>query len=240
MLLPMRRYPFKHIENFRDLGGMPADNGGMTRWGVFFRCAGLQNASKEEMDYIYDQMNVRTILDLRAAFEIKIAPDPFMTDERFHWVHHSLIGDISFDEDLGIDTKTANTPTMVNFYKILLTRCEKEFQELMNHLSDAVSRGAVLFHCSAGKDRTGMTAMFLESLCGVPEKDIVSQYEISRTLLTNYRQEDQSGSHYSNMENLLEHIREQYQTPMGYLLKAGVAPETLAAIRRAFYMPNAF
>lgn len=238
MLTPMKRYPFERVANFRDLGGMPAKNGGMTRWGVFYRCAELGGATPAEIDFMYSEMNIRTVIDLRAPFEIQLAPDAFMTDPRFTWVNHSLIGDIDFAEDLGIEANVINTPTMVNFYKILLNRCPKEFQRLMTHLADGVSRGAVLFHCSAGKDRTGMTAMFLESLCGVPDRDIISQYEISRTLITDHRPDDLSGSHYANMEALLLHLNETYQSPTGYLRSVGVEEETLETIVRAFCLPR--
>ncbi len=237
MLMPMLRYPFPHIANFRDLGGLPAENGGTTRWGAFYRCADLCNATHAERDFLYSQMNIRTIIDLRAPMEVTAAPDPFMDDSRFYWMNHSLIGNIGFDE-LGINYIEANTPTMVNFYKLLLQRCPGEMKTLMELLEEGTKRGAVLFHCSAGKDRTGITAMFLLSLCGAEDKDIIAQYEISRTLLMDYRMEDRSGSHYSNMEGLLVFLKEQYKTPAGYLRQTGVSQTTLDALKAALYVPG--
>jgi protein-tyrosine phosphatase len=237
MRVPMRRYPFPNIANFRDLGGLPAENGGMTRWGVFFRCADPHGAAKQEMDFVYEQLHVRTVIDLRADAEIALCPDPFKDDARFSWIHHSLIGPVSFNEDIGIDHTTPDTPTMVRFYKVLIERCEREFRMLMTYLAEGTARGAVMYHCSAGKDRTGIISMLLESLCGVPEKDIVSQYEISGTLVKDTRKDDITGSHHSNMVHLLEYIRHTFGSPKGYLLHAGVAAETLDTLRQALYMP---
>lgn len=239
MIKHMTRYPFQNIENFRDLGGMPAEQGYMTRWGVFYRSADLHGVTQEEANFIYNEMNIRTIIDLRAPVEIDMpnGKDPFMTDNRFTWIHLSLIGDISFDEELGVDMHIPNTTTMSNFYKLILKRCPNEFAKLMQYLKEGVERGAVLFHCSAGKDRTGMTAMFLESLCGVKDKDIISQYEVSRTLLKGYRLEDQSGSHFENMEVLLAYIEKEYGTPTQYLLQMGVPKQTLDVLRKAFLEP---
>ena len=237
MLTPMLRYPFKNIANFRDLGGLPAEENGMTRWGVFYRSADLSRATPEEMDFILNEMNIRTIIDLRAPIEIEKWPDPFMTDKRFHWLHHSVIGDIGLDDDMGITFGEPDTRTMYNFYKFLLERCPHEIKSLMNSLAESVKKGAVLFHCSAGKDRTGITAMFLLSLCGVTDYDIVSQYEISRTLLAHARPEDNSGSHYSNMENLLAYLRDNHKTPTDYLLTAGVGEDTLKTLKLSLYEP---
>lgn len=236
MLVPMLRYPFEHIANFRDLGGLPAEKNGMTRWGVFFRSADLSLATPEEMAFIYNEMNIRTIVDLRAPIEVDMCPDDFMTDSRFTWLHHSILGAIGFDET-GIATGERDTPTMFAFYKQMMERCQIEIKALFCDLAAATKKGAVLFHCSAGKDRTGITAMFLQSLCGVNDYDLVSQYEISRTLIAHIRKEDPTGSHYSNMENLLVYLKKQYKTPTGYLRHIGVPNTALKALKDSLYMP---
>jgi len=233
----MYRYPFEHIANFRDLGGAPTAHG-MTRWGVFFRSAlPAAGISEREIAILRDDLNIKTVIDLRTAYEIDAFPDPLASDPHITWIHHSLIGDMRFEEDLGININEPDTPTMFTFYCHLLNRCTNVFCDLMDYLKEGAQRGGTLFHCSVGKDRTGLTAMFLESLCGVPDMDIISRYEISRTLTEHIRADDMTGSHYSNMIRLLKHLRAHFKSPEAYLINAGVPPQTIDTLREALTAP---
>jgi protein-tyrosine phosphatase len=123
------------------------------------------------------------------------------------------------------------------------------YVDLLEH-NDAVKRifnviaqaedGCIVFHCMAGKDRTGVLAMLLLGLAGVEKKDIVSNYEVTYTNLESLIQRATQTSNipmelmYSNREYILrayEYILETYQTFDQYLLSKGVAQEVIDCVK---------
>lgn len=230
---PLRRYPFENISNFHDLGGYFAGADGMTRYGVFFRSARLSRATPAELDRL-KEMNIRTIIDLRMGEEIKDRPDAGMRDEALGWQHISLMGDFQFDVE-AIRRNPDQVPPMSTLYQYMIDACQPSFKRLMEALSAGVQKGAVLFHCTAGKDRTGLTAMFLQALCGVDRLDMIAHYEVSRTYNLDFMPEDTTGSDPLNMITILTHLQERYGGPVGYLEHIGLHPDTLFSLRRALY-----
>lgn len=231
----LKRFPFDHIANFRDLGGYPIGNEGMSRYGVFFRSTHLGLASNADLSKI-KAMGIRTVIDLRCSDEISLLPDACMNDPEIHWANVSLMGDIPLDE-IDIVPNEKNTPSLVGMYKQILTLGADRLRELFMLLPEAVKNGAVLFHCAAGKDRTGITAMFLLSLCGVSREDIISDYEVSHTLMEAFSPEDISGSNHSNMHDLLDFIAERHGSPRGYLMEIGVTESALETLKSSLYEP---
>lgn len=233
----VRRYPFDNIPNFRDLGGYAAGPDGMTRWGVFYRCGRLSHATSAEIEAI-KAMGIRTIIDLRMEGEVKDWPDACQHDPDIHWRHLSLMGGMPVDEK-EIRRNPDVIPTMSTLYRLMLDHSRAQFQSLFALLAEGVRRGAVLFHCLAGKDRTGLTAMFLQAICGVDRLDMVAHYEVSKTYNMQFWPEDTTGSDPQNLLDVLDHLDEAYGGPAGYLRHAGVPEEAMETIRRALYEPNA-
>lgn len=233
MQTPMRRYPFPHIANFRDLGGYPAD-GGMTRWGVFFRSARLSQATGEELDAI-KALGIRTVIDLRMDEEVDMRPDAGMDDPELGFHHLSLMRESNMSgQDVDELMKHPDTvPPMSTLYQVLLEEGPDLFRSLFALMASRVQAGGVLFHCTAGKDRTGLTAMMLLSLCGVSELDIIADYEVSRTYNHPFMPEDTTGSRPKNMVKTIDYLEKEYGGPIGYLRKVGVTQDELDVLRGA-------
>lgn len=231
----LRRIPFENIPNFRDLGGYAAGPQGMTRWGVFFRSGRLSHATPEEIDAI-KALGIRTVIDLRMEGEVRDRPDACRDDPELHWRHLSLMGGVPINE-AEIERNPDIIPTMSTFYRLMLDHSQAQFCDLFSLLAEGVRRGAVLFHCLAGKDRTGLTAMFLQAICGVDRLDMVAHYEISRTYNMQLWPEDTTGSDPQNLLDILDHLEEAYGGPVGFLRHAGIGQEVLDTLRDALYEP---
>ena len=231
--LPLRRYPFENIPNFRELGGYPAENGGMTRWGVFFRSARLTFATQEELAKL-KALGIRTIIDLRMKEEVETRPDAGMDDPELGWRHLSLMGNVNVDPDL-LKRNPDEVPPMSTLYQYMLTESPHAFRDLFMMIAERVQMGAVLFHCTAGKDRTGLTAMFLQAICGVDRLDLIAHYEISHTYNLNFIPDDTTGSHPTNLITTLSFLQEKYGGPVAYLRSVGVSENALEIIRKAFW-----
>ncbi len=219
-----RRLHFDGIENFRDLGGWECSGGGMTKYGVFYRSTELAKATKADLKRIED-LGIRTILDLRHPEETSSRPD--CLPKSCVYKNISVQGSIR-PRELKVNGNVYMTRTLYNMYRQLLTVSGDEFRKVLFFLADA--EGPTLFHCAAGKDRTGLTAMFLYTIAGVDEKDIVADYEVSHTYIKGFMA-DNSGSHYMNMEKLLAFLHKNYGGVIQYLDEIGVTD----AVRRKLY-----
>lgn len=231
---PIRRYPLLTIANFRDLGGYVAGEDGVTRWNVFFRSARLTHATQRELTLLHE-LGIRTVIDLRMAEEVRRQPDACESFPGITYHHHSLIGDMS-EADMA-EVAPGGVPIMSTLYRQILMQGPLRFRKLMELLADGAEKGGVLFHCTAGKDRTGLTAMFLQAICGVDSLDIIAEYEVSYTYNQNFLPEDTTGSDPRNMCSLLTFLDQTYGGPIGYLKAAGVSDETMDRIRAAFFRP---
>ncbi|MBC6720366.1 MULTISPECIES: tyrosine-protein phosphatase [Treponema] len=224
-----RRLRFDGIENFRDLGGWECNGGGMTKYGIFYRSTELAKATKADLQRIED-LGIRTILDLRHPQEITARPDPY--PKSCVYKNISVQGSIAPGE-LKVNGNVYMTHTLCRMYRQLLTVSGDEFRKVLFFLADA--EAPALFHCVAGKDRTGLTAMFLYTIAGVDEKDIVADYEVSHTYIKGFMA-DVSGSRYTNMEKLLDFLHKTYGGVMQYLDAIGVTDTVRKKIYKKFVM----
>jgi protein-tyrosine phosphatase len=112
-----------------------------------------------------------------------------------------------------------------------------------------------VFHCTAGKDRTGLLSAIVLSLLGVDEETVVADYALSgeamgrlrdkivskypdsKTLLDNL--DEVFSAHPTKMVNLLAYLREHYGSVEAYAAGIGVPPEVVEALRAALVQPTA-
>lgn len=234
---PIIRYPFESIANFRDVGGYMAGPDAMVRWGVFFRSARLCSATEQDIAAL-KALGIRTIIDLRMAEEVATRPDVCADDPDFSFHHLSLMGDVMAGMDHEEILKNPDRiPPMSTLYQYMITGSPDGFRQLIALLAERVQHGSVLFHCTAGKDRTGLTAMFLQAICGVDEMDMIAHYEVSHTYNMAFMPEDTTGSMPANLRTLLAFLDREYGGPVSYLQSIGVPESDLDIIRERLRQP---
>jgi protein-tyrosine phosphatase len=163
-----RVVPLERGSNFRDLGGYVGAGGKRVVWGRIFRSGALPMLS--ERDYrLLASLNLTTIVDLRALEERTIAPDAL--DDR--------TGALFVSNDYSIvPLLTAMQPkpgrAMYAGTEIALA---PQYRAIFRRL--LANDGAILFHCSAGQDRTGIAAALILSALGVDRATIVADYHLS-------------------------------------------------------------
>jgi len=179
--------PLEGGSNFRDLGGHRAADGGTVRRSAVFRSAhlgGLTDADRQALG----RLGVKTIVDLRGVSEAAETPH--------------LIGGLAcnvvgahIEPQLGEklrDAITAGTATpflvmqfLTDHYREYPRRCAPGFRTLFSTLSDGTRRPLV-FHCTAGKDRTGFASALLLTLLGVHWDDVMEDYLRTNDLWTGH------------------------------------------------------
>lgn len=223
---PIRRINLEAISNCRDLGGY-ACNDGATCWHVFYRSAKLYGATQYDIKKLA-ALHIKQIVDLRTSVEAALEPDCPIPGAAYSRI--SLLGNIDI-AGIAINSQTQSTKTLFRMYRKIITHSGPQVVKAITLLAQV--EGPALFHCAAGKDRTGIVAMFLLAAAGVPPHDIIADYAISEHFLKG-KSDDISGSNASNMERLLLLLQKEYGGPLPYLQACGLSSTTLCLLKEKF------
>lgn len=178
----LRRIPFKHVNNFRDLGGYATKDGMAVKWRRLYRCDSLSNLRTDEWP-MFERLNIRTVIDLRSKAEIKKNPDNIPKNIRYyHCPLQEEEGNSRKKNDDLQSAKSAFELSMSTAYLSVLYDNPKLLTAAVMTVCDTLKRGNVVFHCTAGKDRTGVLSAVILTVLGVRRNDIIADYEISHTL----------------------------------------------------------
>ncbi|HEY9218240.1 MAG TPA: tyrosine-protein phosphatase [Phenylobacterium sp.] len=176
-----RHIDFEGIENFRDFGGYATASGGQVRRGVLYRSAHHAEATEADLERLRE-LGIQVVVDLRKAHERHRAPC-----RHDAYARRIIANDLGEHTDNWVESLKGIEPDADWFRNDCLTFYrEAPFEERHIDLFSrwfhelAASDGAVLVHCAAGKDRTGMICALTHHIAGVHEDDILHDY-----LLTN-------------------------------------------------------
>lgn len=210
-------------QNVRDLGGYLSWDGRPVRKRRFLRAGGLHALTSEGVAAVR-ALGVDCIVDLRSSFEASRMPDTLREDGEIDYVHLPMLDYIQ--SAIGDGGSPRFPDSMEEMYVGLLEHSGETFLRLLRVCGDPAYH-TVLFHCTAGKDRTGVSAMLLLGLAGVSREDIVEDYSHSERLfpqrplhpeLPGYLFE----SRPETMEAALDHLDAEYGGVRGYLARIGV------------------
>jgi protein-tyrosine phosphatase len=170
-----RVIPLVAVHNFRDLGGYPTVDGRQTRWRTLFRADGLYRLTPRDADLVV-ALGVRTVVDLRTEKEVAHR-GMFPVSSHAVTYHHLPIIDATWGE-----TATLETEDVVEFlvwaYRQMLEVAAPRFADAMRLLAGNGTLPAV-FHCAAGKDRTGLLAALVLGALGVDDALIAADYALT-------------------------------------------------------------
>lgn len=174
---PRRLVSLDAVHNFRDLGGYPAGGGRSTKWRTLFRADGLYRLTAADLDVVR-QLSLRTVLDLRTEEELDLRGRfPF----EYHPVtfHHVPVMDSTWSGMPQIEVTDRDPAEFLEWaYLDMLATSPERFARAFEHLCEPEVLPAV-FHCAAGKDRTGVLAMMVLGALGVPDDVIVADYALT-------------------------------------------------------------
>jgi protein-tyrosine phosphatase len=233
--------------NFRDLGGYATVDGQRTRWRVLFRADGLGELTEADLD-ILRQLRIRTVIDLRTGHELEQSRfDVEAHPVEFH--HFPFIRSLVNPEDFQQAPGFLGTQ-----YLQMLEDAAPQIAGALSALAAFEARPAV-FHCTAGKDRTGLLSAIVLSLLGVPEDTVVADYALSGAAMTRLRakllikfpngrllRDADSDAIFSadpsNMVALFAHLKERYGTVGEYATAIGVPDDVVNNLRQAMLEPE--
>ncbi len=172
-----RWLPIEGCVNFRDLGGYRNRQGQTVLWRRLFRSDALQDLTEADAVFLRNELNVRLVVDLRNSDEADrdgCGPLPQLGVE---YQRFPLLEERGFPPFTGGDVVERLSST----YEWLVHNSGTRVANAVEAIADANGNGGgVIFHCSAGKDRTGIMAALILEVLGVDSETIDADY-----LLTN-------------------------------------------------------
>lgn len=175
--------------NVRDLGGLKTEFGHTVRRGRLFRAGSLSRLSETGRRALTD-LDLRTVVDFRTPSEI-VSEGADVLPDSIEWTHlptgggsiQELYALVSSGRGGGTEfTEAAATAAMENMARAFVTDESQrdQFAIAVRAVADP-RRLPLLFHCTAGKDRTGWLAATVLRILGVPPDDVVADYLLSNT-----------------------------------------------------------
>jgi protein-tyrosine phosphatase len=228
--------------NFRDLGGYPTGDGRRLRWRRLFRSDALHHLTPRDVSRLSGELGIRHVVDLRSTGELRAEGRGLLEGEAAAFHHLPL-----FDGALPEESRRAEAQTLADRYFLMAEFAKGPIARVVATL--AASDGPAVYHCAAGKDRTGVISAILLSLLGVRDEVIVADYAATRENLDAIIERLLSAPGYQamldalpadtlhaepgTMSSLLARVRERYGSMEGYALEIGVERAAIARLREA-------
>jgi len=183
-----RRIAFSGARNFRDLGGYVTLDGSTVKWGVLYRSDNLAKMTNQDLEY-FSALGLYRLIDFRADYEKAEEPDHLPANPGFEVVElpifdsNSKLGPglrqrIMAGNLDGVDPDALLMDGNAQF----ATEFTPQFRAFAQEVWAAQGK-PVLFHCTAGKDRTGFAAAILLRILGVPQQIVLQDYLLSQAYI---------------------------------------------------------
>lgn len=184
------------LDNLRDVAGTgagyPTGNGRVRR-GVLYRSNRIE-VSPEDL-VVLESLGLTAIHDLREEHEIVSHPDTSVAGAP--WYHHPVPG-IPQEEVAALSDADQTYAAMIENYRTFVSdpQCRRGFADLLSGIASI--EGPQLFHCSAGKDRTGWATVLIHYIAGVDPQAMTADYLLTDEYAVNSRK--------ATLDSILENV----------------------------------
>ncbi|MFF7456786.1 tyrosine-protein phosphatase [Kitasatospora sp. NPDC008115] len=169
-----RHLEFEGPYNFRDLGGYPAADGRAVRWGLLYRSSSLGRlASAADLER-FRALDIGTVIDLRYPWEIERRG---RIPELDGVAYHNLSIEHRPYDQAEIDPELDPWRYLADRFAEVAEDGAAEIRAVLELIAGA--ERPVVFHCAAGKDRTGLIAALVLTLLGVGEDDVAADFALT-------------------------------------------------------------
>ncbi|GHD61247.1 protein-tyrosine-phosphatase [Streptomyces goshikiensis] len=234
-----RHIEFERLHNFRDLGGYCTADGRTVAWGALYRADSLGKLSGADWERFL-ALDIRTVIDLRYPWEIE-AKGRIPQAHRFTYANLSI-------EHRPYDQ--AEIDPAVDPWRYLADRFAEVTEDGAAEIRQAIELiatgpGPAVFHCTSGKDRTGIIAALVLTLLEVPQEEILADFaltELATARLTadwhaanpgrTLRWPSYGRAPAALLSLVLADLTTRYGSPAGYLAdRVGITAGTAARLR---------
>ena len=236
-----RRIVLEGAVNFRDQGGYPTENGRFVRWRRLFRSDSLHDLTESDVQTITGTLGLTTIVDLRSINSVLEDGRGLLALSGIAYHNYPFL------ERRGIEPPTSGSDPgerLTAIYQWILLNAGTLMAQAFNALAQDVNQPA-LFHCNAGKDRTGVLGATLLSVLGVSREDVVADFLMTNEVIDGilarikkmpgFQDSTRDGimAPQSAIEKFLDVMQREFGGPESYLLRHGVQQETINVFKES-------
>ena len=236
-----RRIVLEGAVNFRDQGGYPTENGRFVRWRRLFRSDSLHDLTESDVQTITGTLGLTTIVDLRSINSVLEDGRGLLALSGIAYHNYPFL------ERRGIEPPTSGSDPgerLTAIYQWILLNAGTLMAQAFNALAQDVNQPA-LFHCNAGKDRTGVLGATLLSVLGVSREDVVADFLMTNEVIDGilarikkmpgFQDSTRDGimAPQSAIEKFLDVMQRDFGGPESYLLRHGVQQETMNGFKES-------
>ncbi len=181
--VPERLLPVAKAHNVRDLGGYTTVDGRRVKWGELYRADSLGELDSEDVSYL-ERLGLRRVVDFRSEVEREHEPDRLLAGVEYRL--RSITARNAEGEDIVAlfrDPKRLNATDTAEVMREINRQLVRDhtplYRDWLHQLATEESASPQLFHCTAGKDRTGFAAAILLGALGVPREQLMADYLLS-------------------------------------------------------------
>jgi protein-tyrosine phosphatase len=238
----MTAYELASGLNFRDLGGLPTEQGGTTRRGVLFRAGAFADLTGEDATRLHDEFGLRFVFDLRGGEES--AAEGRGALGAFPVVHINLpLKDFSYV----LETDATDDDALMPRYLDNLDG-DPNLVAAVDLAAHALTLGPAVLHCAFGKDRTGSVIALLLRIVGVTEEAVIADYmgsaphaelfiEVASRIPRYKPYVDRDPSVFQSQEETIRRFLAAVELSYGgaeqWATAKGITPATIAGLRSA-------
>jgi len=182
--------------NFRDLGGYPTTDGKFVKWGKIYRSADISKLTDNDLMTLKN-IKLSTVCDLRGPDELQKGPDKLPEGVRY-------INLPAGSEQVSTNNNyaTMNRDSMMISFYGRTDHLKAKYKPMFDEILALNNEQALMFHCTAGKDRTGIGAALVLSALGVEKSYILADYEATNIFWKDTREKMIQGMLKSGMSEI--------------------------------------
>ena len=227
--------------NFRDLGGYPASDGRHLRWRLLYRSDALHDLSAADVVRFQGELGITEIVDLRSTSELENEGRGLLETEPIGFHHLPLFNGRS----MSAKNAAVMSLSLGERYIAMMDVAREPIARVIDTLAHA--KGGAVYHCAAGKDRTGVISAVLLGVLGVPDDLIVADYALSSQNIDAIIERIMRMKGYGDtlkvmpadtmhakpetMEEVVAAVSSRYGSMSDYLRESGVSEATLERLR---------
>jgi hypothetical protein len=239
-----RFIPLQGCVNFRDLGGYPTRDGRTVKWRRLFRSDAMHHMTREDAGYVTRILGVMTVVDLRNTDEVQRDGRGAMAKPsvRFHGV--------PFLEQRGITPFEPSEDPVARLAEIYQWILRNSGGLIAAALTELATDGCLpaVFHCTAGKDRTGVLAALTLGILGVSDEEIMEDFTLTNQRLdqlferlraipgSENRPRESFAAPPKAMEQFLATLQNSYGDATSYVRAHGVTEATIGQLRESLLL----
>ena len=220
--------------NVQDLGGITTTTGRKIKTHRLIRSNQLAHLTKADTKILTNRYQVKVVADLRAHNEIQAAPDVELANA-------------TYNQDSVVTNNQVTSNTLQYYRDLVATPVARRGYTALFHQLLTNRSGALLYHCTYGKDRTGIATMLILSALGVSKKTILKNYlysnvnlaRRSRLAFKDPAKPNQSFKHVTatDLNAAYQEINHQYGSTTNFLRRLGLTPAKQHQLRQ-MYLTN--